>query len=726
MKVRDVQPLQWLRIRLRRRMGSSSAPRPSGIVQQPDVPLWRPWRLAALMAGFGIASALLFFDFYRDAKDAAVRNLTHEQRTHARQAAHGIQDFFGTWTSTLSALGKMDGVVDASAVGRQTMALFYEAHKGQIRSITRMDERGTILAAYPSERSAGSDISNQQHVREMLRDHRPVVSDVFRAVQGFDAVALHVPVFEGTRFKGSIAVVINFESLARNYFDVIKIGETSHAWVISRDGTLLYTPERGLTGTSAFEAFHDFPSVTALLTRMVQGREGAVIYTMPSTRSPAPRPTRFYALYEPIRIGHTFWSVVVASSEGEMLAGLNSFRNHLALVIGLVFMGGLLGAVVVVRARLIVEEEGKRRRAEEAVRSSERLRAMMHDAITDVLFYLGVEADGGYRFLSANPAFLNTTGLSESDVIGRSVQEVIPEPALGIALEKYAEAIASRKTVTWHETSAYPAGSRHGEVSITPVFDAGGRCTHLFGTVHDVTDQRVAEAALRKSEERYRMLFENGPQPTIVVDDETDRVVATNEAAFRQFGYDIAELLACRLADIVDRGDRERVAQALHQSDRSRKYSDLAFRRKDGSIFLADVALGTIAYERRPSRLVVITDVTERATARRALSDAQWFHEELISSAGEGIVAFDRELRVLVWNRFMEAPDGESRPGCRRQERDFVVAFPAHFFGERVAQHPSIRRTPNHRVHSRTAGRSVLVAAGLGAVLGPVQLRSSG
>jgi PAS domain-containing protein len=64
--------------------------------------------------------------------------------------------------------------------------------------------------------------------------------------------------------------------------------------------------------------------------------------------------------------------------------------------------------------------------SEDAVRSCERLRALMYGAVSDVLFYISVEEPNRFRFLSVNPAFLKATGLSEAAVIGRTLGEVIP------------------------------------------------------------------------------------------------------------------------------------------------------------------------------------------------------------------------------------------------------------------------------------------------------------
>jgi signal transduction histidine kinase len=49
--------------------------------------------------------------------------------------------------------------------------------------------------------------------------------------------------------------------------------------------------------------------------------------------------------------------------------------------------------------------------------------------------------------------------------------------------------------------STYPGGERIGEVAVTPFFNHTGTCTYLVGSVHDVTDSRQGEIAIRKLNE---------------------------------------------------------------------------------------------------------------------------------------------------------------------------------------------------------------------------------
>lgn len=55
--------------------------------------------------------SFLFTTFYAQAKKAAVKKLNEEQLIHAKQAAHGIEDFFATWTGILNSLSAMSDII---------------------------------------------------------------------------------------------------------------------------------------------------------------------------------------------------------------------------------------------------------------------------------------------------------------------------------------------------------------------------------------------------------------------------------------------------------------------------------------------------------------------------------------------------------------------------------------------------------------------------------------
>jgi two-component system cell cycle sensor histidine kinase/response regulator CckA len=180
----------------------------------------------------------------------------------------------------------------------------------------------------------------------------------------------------------------------------------------------------------------------------------------------------------------------------------------------------LLHRIAELQARLAGYETGRpdpadeiaeRERAEAVLRDREQRLASIYNTVRDVIFHLAVEPQGQFRFVSVNAAFLRVTGLSSDAVVGKTVNQVIPEPSLKMVLQKYQQAVDGKTIVSWEETSDYPTGRLIGEVTVAPVFDNQGACTHLVGSVHDITDRKHAESALRESEERFRTLADRAP-----------------------------------------------------------------------------------------------------------------------------------------------------------------------------------------------------------------------
>src|SRR5215469_12971803 len=126
------------------------------------------------------------------------------------------------------------------------------------------------------------------------------------------------------------------------------------------------------------------------------------------------------------------------------------------------------------------------------LRAREEELSAIYENVPGIVFYIAVEPDGEFRFLSVSRDFLTATGLSREQVVGSLVRDVIPPPSRDMVLNHYREAIRSGQPVRWEEESVYPAGRRYGEVAVTPLYDAG-LATHLIGIVHDITERKRRE-----------------------------------------------------------------------------------------------------------------------------------------------------------------------------------------------------------------------------------------
>jgi diguanylate cyclase (GGDEF)-like protein/PAS domain S-box-containing protein len=134
--------------------------------------------------------------------------------------------------------------------------------------------------------------------------------------------------------------------------------------------------------------------------------------------------------------------------------------------------------------------------------------AFLQHRIRDVIFVLEVQPPDRYRFIHVNAAFEARTGLPSSAVVGKFVEEVIPPESIALVRSKYRHAIETGESVHWDEVSNYPAGTRVGEVTVTPLAAVDGSVSRLIGTVHDVTERTQAQERLAELEERSRLALE--------------------------------------------------------------------------------------------------------------------------------------------------------------------------------------------------------------------------
>jgi PAS domain S-box-containing protein len=146
----------------------------------------------------------------------------------------------------------------------------------------------------------------------------------------------------------------------------------------------------------------------------------------------------------------------------------------------------------------VITDITERKRTDEIIEESERRLSLIFDTVNEVLFLLAVEPGDRFRFASVNSTFLAITSLKREQVIGQLIEDVLPKPSHAFVREKYREAIDKNKTIRWEEVSEYPSGTLYGSVAVTPAWNAVGVCTHLIGSVNDITEIRNAQDEIRK------------------------------------------------------------------------------------------------------------------------------------------------------------------------------------------------------------------------------------
>ena len=298
----------------------------------------------------------------------------------------------------------------------------------------------------------------------------------------------------------------------------------------------------------------------------------------------------------------------------------------------------------------------------------ERELSAIYDSVPGILFYVAVEPDGDFRFLSMSRAGLAAMGLKREQVVGRLVRDVIPPPSRDAVLNHYREAVQSGCSVQWKEITEYPTGRKVGDVAVTPLRDPNGVVTHLIGIVHDITERERLEDTLRQREQRERLALDASTGGSWTWDAATNHVDWDDRFRILYgFTCDDSPTFENWLSR-VHAEDRPHVLAVLDEvlhGKRTAWSNTFRVERPDGSMSWIQ-SLGRADY-RSGGGVALLTglelDVTERRQAEEALQlrrDQEHDRElrMLLETSAQGVVSVDAAGTIVTANRAIEAMFG--------------------------------------------------------------------
>ncbi len=202
-----------------------------------------------------------------------------------------------------------------------------------------------------------------------------------------------------------------------------------------------------------------------------------------------------------------------------------------------------------------------------------------------------------------------------------------------------------------------PVLTREGEQRViawknTLIIDEDGKIHGTLSSGQDVTERIEMERALRESEERYRLLFENNPHPMLVYDLETFKILDVNEAALDQYGYSREEFLKLTILDIRPPEDvpalMENVAAVTTGLDQAGEWWHI---RKDGSIIDVGISSHTVLYENRRAEVILAYDITRRKRAENELRESEHKYRSFFEEDLTGDYISSPDGRLLFCNQ---------------------------------------------------------------------------
>ena len=263
----------------------------------------------------------------------------------------------------------------------------------------------------------------------------------------------------------------------------------------------------------------------------------------------------------------------------------------------------------------------------EASESNEGRFRLLIDAITDYAIYM-LDPDG--TITSWNPGARRFKGYEESEIIGENFSRFYTPEDRKAGLPQHALDVAAREGRFENEGwRVRKDGTTFWALAIIdPIRDNAGRLIGFAKITRDLTERRKAEAALRDSQEQFRLLVQGVTDYAIFMLKPDGCVSSWNPGAQRIKGYRPEEIIGQHFSRFYTEEDRQahRPEEALALAASEGRVEREGWRvRKDGTKFFAHVIIDAI-YNPDGSLLgfaKITRDITERMNAARALEEAR-------------------------------------------------------------------------------------------------------
>lgn len=189
------------------------------------------------------------------------------------------------------------------------------------------------------------------------------------------------------------------------------------------------------------------------------------------------------------------------------------------------------------------------------------------------------------------------------------------------------------------------SATRHYEVHLSPLGQQRGGTIGQVLVLHDITERKRVEDALRDSERRYRELADSLPE-TVFEMDVTGRLTFVNRAAFRQFGYSQEDFdKGINVADTLAPEDRDRAVNNVVEvlAGRLPEPKQYTALRKDGTTFPCLVSANRVVRGGVPVGLRgFLVDISTTKQAERALRESEERFRRLAENAED--IIYRQEL----------------------------------------------------------------------------------
>ncbi|MCE1165243.1 MAG: PAS domain S-box protein [Bacteroidetes bacterium] len=294
-------------------------------------------------------------------------------------------------------------------------------------------------------------------------------------------------------------------------------------------------------------------------------------------------------------------------------------------------------------------------KAEQALRESEERFRTISGITSDYAYSLVISPDNTPKMEWATGSIRNVTGFNMRNIpVGKKYFKIIHPDDSCIVRKEYSELLNRKSTV-----NEYRIIKKNGKIvwiqnKAYPVYDnTEKRVVRIIGVIADITERKIAEEKIRRSEEQFSKAFTSSPFAISISDLETGRIIDVNECYQTITGFGKNELINKSPADLnmwINHGKRNNIRRTLENTG-SLRGIETNFKMKSGDIRSWRSSLEVIEIAGRKCILSLIEDITERKHTLEALKESENRYRVFIDSSDDMAYLKDSDFRYIILNK---------------------------------------------------------------------------
>jgi len=232
-----------------------------------------------------------------------------------------------------------------------------------------------------------------------------------------------------------------------------------------------------------------------------------------------------------------------------------------------------------------------------------------------------IVSDLEYRFIYWNQGAEQLFGFTSEEVMGKNAEELFHDDS-GDVLTAIRQIVAEKGE--WH--GELQASDRHGrkffiESRWTLVHDAAGQPEAIISIANDVTERKLAQDALRSSEERFARIFNLSPYRMGIIRIKDGMILAVNDCWLREIGFSRGEIVNHPIFELDQWLGDEAMSQVRERLEDAKPFVALegVLRTKSGERRVALSSGVVVDFDEEPCYLWAANDITERKRAEESL-----------------------------------------------------------------------------------------------------------